>query len=999
MRHPFGQPPQRRVLLAACIALGTTMLLAAPSAVAAQAAQTASITGRVTDARTGDPVPNATVQVEGTRLAGLAGPDGRYRIANVPSGAHSLLVLRLGYASTRRAVTVAAGQDQTADFGLQASAVSLDQVVVTGTAGETEKRSIGNAVSTIDAASELQKSAAPDLSNLLRSRSPGVDVQPVAGRVGAGPSIQIRGPSSIGLGNSPLVYIDGIRVNSSSGLGPNGLTGRLGTQGAAVGSRLNDLNPDDIESIEIVKGPAATTIYGTEASNGVIQVITKKGAAAGSNQVNAQMQAGSMWFNDAETRIGTNYAKDKTGNLVPWNGVTVAQDSGRPLFKTGLERHYDVAVAGGRDQARYRASIGYQNDYGIEPNNSQRAFNAHLNLSTLIGANTDIATSLNFVDMSSHLGTDTGESAMLAATVGHVLLFPSSGGYYPNYPVAVPQQLYDNAIGTNRFTGSSTLNNQLTRWFTQRAVVGIDYSANDRRAIEHFAPPALAKFLPASSAAGSITQMLDRTTMITADYSGTAKFDLGKALNSSTSVGGQFNNTETNSTSIGGIGFPAPDVEVVSATATPSAATQSATLNTNVGGYGQQQFAWRDRLFLVGGLRVDNNSAFGSNFKWVTYPKVSLSWVLSDEPFWHWGNRINTLRLRGAYGASGRQPSTFSALQTYTAVVGPGGANAVTPGTLGNPDLRPERSVEAEFGFEGNAFDRLSFAFTHYDKKTSNEIVNQAVPPSSGFSGNQLINLGKVHNNGIELDATFDAIRRRSFTWSINGNLTTINSKVEANVPTTVSNYGQYNIVGYPLNGWWARRGVSVDRDPTTGAPIASTVKCDSVGKPVACSTAPFQYIGTPTPKVTGAVGNSITIGKAWRFFALVDFKRGHRELNQNELIRCGAILGVGLCRANYFPQEVSTAYLSETVGSISAIGDVDQYMQDASFAKLRELSATYTLPRQFLGIASPVSLTVAGRELHTWTDYRGVDPEISAFEQATTPPLRRFIVTLNFAW
>lgn len=999
MRHPFGQPSPRRVLLAVWITLGTTFLLAAPSIAAGQAAQTASITGRVTDARSSDPVPNATIQVEGTRLAGIAGPDGRYRIANVPAGTHSVVVLRLGYASLRRSITVVAGQDQSIDFGLQASAVSLDQVVVTGTAGETEKRSIGNAVSTIDASTELQKSAAPDLSNLLRSRTPGVDIQPQAGRVGAGPSIQIRGPSSIGLGNSPLIYIDGIRVNSQTGLGPTGLTGRLGTQGAAVGSRINDLNPDDIESIEIVKGPAATTIYGTEASNGVIQIITKKGAAAGLNQVNAQFQAGSMWFNDAANRVGTNYAKDKSGNLVPWNGVTVAQDSGHPLFKTGLERHYDVAVSGGRDQARYRASIGYQNDYGIEPNNSQRALNAHLNLNTLIGTNTDIGTSLNFVDQSSHLGTDTGESAMLAAMVGHVLLFPSSGGFYPNYPVAVPQQLYDNAIGTNRFTGSSTLNNQLTRWFTQRAVVGIDYAANDRRAIEHFAPPDLAKFLPASSASGSITQSLDRTTMITADYSGTAKFDVTSALNTATSVGGQFNNTEVNTTGTGGIGFPAPGVEVVSATATPSAATQSATLNTNVGGYMQEQVAWRDRLFVTGGVRVDNNSAFGSNFKWVTYPKVSASWVLSDEPFWHWSNRINTLRLRAAYGASGRQPSTFSALQTYTAVVGPGGANAVTPGTLGNADLRPERSVETEVGFEGNAFDRLSFNFTYYNKKTSNEIVNQAVAPSSGFSGSQLINLGQVRNNGLELDATYEAVRRRNFTWSINGNLTTIHNEVQANVPTAISNYGTYNIVGYPLNGWWARRGVTVDRDPTTGLPIASTVKCDSVGKPVACSTAPFQFIGASTPKLTGAIGNTFTIGKSWRFFALVDFKRGYRELNQQELIRCGALLGVGLCKANYFPQDYSAAYLSETVGSISSVGDIDQYIQDASFTKLRELSATYTLPRRFLGVASPMSITVAGRELHTWTKYRGLDPEIATFEQATTPPLQRFIVTLNYAW
>ena len=158
----------------------------------------------------------------------------------------------------------------------------------------------------------------------------------------------------------------------------------------------------------------------------------------------------------------------------------------------------------------------------------------------------------------------------------------------------------------------------------------------------------------------------------------------------------------------------------------------------------QEQFAWRDRLFLVGAVRVDNNSAFGQDFKWVTYPKASASWVVSDEPFWKWGNRINALRLRAAYGAAGRQPTAFSALQTFTPVVGPNGTNAITPGSVGNADLRPERGTETEVGFETGLFNRLSVDFTYYNKTTNNEIVQQPVAPSTGFSGNQLANLGKV---------------------------------------------------------------------------------------------------------------------------------------------------------------------------------------------------------------------------------------------------------------
>jgi TonB-linked SusC/RagA family outer membrane protein len=1009
MRHPFGQPSQRRVWLAAWITLGTTFLLAAPSIAAGQAAQTASIIGRVTDARSNDPVPNATIQVEGTRLGGVAGSDGRFRLANVPAGARSLVVLRLGYSSLRRSVTVVAGQDQTVDFALQVSVVSLDQVVVTGTAGATEKRSIGNAVSTIDASTEMQKAAPPDVANLLRARAAGVDIQPISGRIGTGPSIQIRGPSSIGLSNNPLIYIDGVRVNNATGLGPTG-TGGLGSQGNSVESRMNDINPADIESIEIIKGPAAATIYGTEAANGVIQIITKKGLSQRA-QLQTSITEGPMSFRDAAGRVPTNYDKDASGNIVSWNGVKAMSDSGTPIFKTGLERHYSTAVVGGVDALRYYASLGYENDYGVEPNNLQRDFNAHLNLSTPLGTSTDVSTSLNFIDMSTHLGADVGASALLGAIAGHPLLYPktpASLGFFPGFPPAVPQTLYDNATGLNRFTGSTTINNQPTPWFTQRGVLGLDYTNQDDRAIEHFAPPQLAAILSPAAAGGRIGQTLGRTTMITADYAGTAKVSVTSTVVSSTSVGGQFNNTEANQSFLGGQGFPASGVETVTGAATAVAATQSQTVNTTIGGYAQEQVGWRDRLFLVGAVRVDNNSSFGSNFKWVTYPKASVSWVVSDEPFWNWSDRINALRLRAAYGAAGRQPAAFTALQTFNPVVGPNGTNAVTPGSLGNSELRPERGTETELGFEAGLFNRLSIDFTHYGKTTQNEIVNQPVAPSTGFSGNQLVNLGKVVNSGIELQARLQAVTRRDFNWEIVGNVTTIKNTIKSNITNAIASTNQYNIVGYPIGGLWSRRVVSADRDPSTN--LAVNVLCDGgAGKPaVACASAPFVYIGDPTPHTTFSFGNTFNVGKSLRLYALVDGRRGNKIWNQNEEIRCDGLAGAPLCRANYYPLEYSPTYLAAASFSAAVGGYLDQFIEDASFVKLRELSATYFIPTRFIPRVTNPSITLAARELHTWTSYRGIDPEAAAqtanggataIDQGVIPPLTRFLVTFNFSW
>jgi len=967
-----------------------------------------TIVGRVTDTRGGAALAQVSVTVEGARLGATTGSDGQYRISGVSEGNHTVAARRIGYGVSRKAVTVTAGGAATVDFSLEPAAVSLDQIVVTGTAGGQLRRSIGNAVATVDASDQLAKSAATNLASLLNARAPGLSIQPTTGRLGAGPAIEIRGRNSLSLANSPLIYIDGVRVTSTSGGGPVGVTGGLGGQGSQVGGRLNDINPDDIESIEVINGPAAATIYGTEAAGGVIQIITKRGQAASAPQVAFRMEEGSLYFRDAAGRVPTNYAKDKAGSITPWNGVQQEADSGRPVFKTGLTRQYNGSVSGGRDVLRYYAAAGFENDYGIEPNNSLREFTSHANLTTQIGANSDVTTSLNFVDLSAHLGADQGVSPLIGTEYGHALVFPKSGGFYANFPPAVPQTLYDNSDGVNRFTGSVTVNNRPTNWFTQRAVVGIDYTGEDARALERFAPPELQPFLSTGQAGGRIGQTLNHNTIITTDYNGSAKFTLRPFLESTTSVGGQYYNTELNSSFLGGIGFPAPGVELVSAAATQVPATQSQTVNTTIGAYGQQQFGWHDRLFLTGALRVDNNSAFGQDFKWVTYPKAGASWVVNEEPWWRW-RKINAFRLRAAYGESGRSPAAFSALRTFLPVTGFNGGNGVTPNTLGNPLLKPERSKELEAGVEAGLLDRLSLQFTYFSRHTSDEIVNQTVAPSAGFPGTRAVNLGRVDNSGVEAQATLQAITRRTLSWEIAANVGTNKDVIRklGAVPALITSYGASNQVDHPISGIFSRRIFSADRDPATG--LATNVLCDSAGTGISCARAPFEYLGTPTPKVTGAVANTVTIRGRLRLYALVDFKTGNTVISSVDIVRCaGLVLGAGLCRSNYYPNEYPIKRVAE--GNLTAYlqNYLDQYATSGSFAKLREVSATYMIPEHWLRGVKGASFTVAARELHTWTSYNGIDPEAfivsnsgttNPNDQAVTPPLNRIIATLNFRW
>ena len=304
--------------------------------------------------------------------------------------------------------------------------------------------------------------------------------------------------------------------------------------------------------------------------------------------VNLQIQDGSIYFRDAEGRMPTNYVKDAGGAVVAYNGVAAQEALGTPIFKTGQTRQYSLDLSGGAGLAHYFLSTNYENDLGIEPNNSLRRVGAHGNL-TLALSPVLVGASLNFAQSNDHLGTDLGLSAMLGAMFAHPLLFtkPGAAGFYPNVPPQFAQAIYDNSDGTNRFTGSVTMHHRPLSCFSQRAIVGIDYTGEDARALEKFAPVDLAPFALANPT-GQITQTLLSSTLASADYSATAKFDLSRAVTSSSSIGGQFYRTETSQSVLGGQNFPGPGVNLVSATAVPIATQQTQVINTTIGGYGQR---------------------------------------------------------------------------------------------------------------------------------------------------------------------------------------------------------------------------------------------------------------------------------------------------------------------------------------------------------------------------------------------------------------------------
>jgi TonB-dependent SusC/RagA subfamily outer membrane receptor len=997
MKTP-GQRMPRWSRLAACLVAGAHFLLAVPGA-AAQAA-TGSLAGRVTDARSGLGLGGTTIEVEGTRLGAITAADGRYRIAVVPAGAQVVVARRIGYASLRRTVTVVAGQQAAADLSLDASAYSLDEVVVTGTAGGEQRRTLGNAVAIIDAGAALERSAAPNLTALLSSRSPGAIITPGSGRIGAGPTIQIRGRSTLSLSSEPIVYIDGVRVNNAVNQGPSG--GFLGAQNAGVANRLNDINPDDIESIEIIRGPAASTIYGTEAANGVIQIITKKGVS-GAARWTVTFEQGRQRFGDPAGRFPTNFFKNAAGEVIPWNAWQQESDSGRKFFQTGRTQGYNVSVSGGREQLTYFVSGGYNDEDGIEPNNFGKGFSGRANVSFSPSSKIDVQTNLGYVRSSTHLGADNGLSPMFTGLYGHILLFPANRGFFLA-PPEVPQRLYDNSAQINRFTGGTTFNHRPVSWFSHRLVMGIDFTSDDSRALERFATPELAPFLAAfGSAQGRIAQTLRNNTFVTGDYSGTARFKLSSKVSSSSSLGANFIRKHLKTSLLAAINFPAPGLETVSSATSPPTVAQTEVVNTTLGLWGQQQFGWNDRLFLTAALRVDNNSAFGDDFQWVTYPKLSAAWVMSEEPFWgRLGSSVNTFKLRAAYGQSGQQPDAFAALRTFVSAGRANGDAGLSPGSFGNSELKPERATEVELGFEAELFNRLSLDFTYFTKRTKDAILQQPTAPSGGFPGSQAVNVGETKNHGIELQAAFQALAKKNLAWEVVANIATNKDEVvDLGLLPFAGSTNVRSVVGYPISAYWSRRVVSADRDPTTHA--ITNVLCDggAGNAPVACASAPEQFIGSQTPKVTGAFSSTVTLWERLTLYGLVDFKRGHSLFNANGFLRCGGV--APLCDAVYNRAGYETNFLASIAPSSIAGNVLEPFIQKASFFRLSEVSVSYQLPAQWLrgiGVSSS-RISLAGRNLHTWTGYLGLDPEsrAGATDQALIPPLQRFVATLHLAF
>jgi TonB-linked SusC/RagA family outer membrane protein len=986
---PAGHPTNgaRRLLIAmtliACALLQPALL---------RAQQESAVAGVVVDAATGQPIGDVQIGVAGTQLGARSDAAGRFQITGVTGTTVTLRATRIGYRAL--ATEVPAGS-RDVRLLLEAVPLQLDATVVTGAPAGIQKRSIGNVVENINAEAVVGKAPVSTLGELLNARAPGVQLQNISGIVGAGPRIRIRGPGSLTLSSEPLLYIDGLRVDNSVGTGPGALV-----------SRLNDIDPSTIESIEIIKGPAAATLYGTEASSGVIQVITKKGVAGSGSSLGVTVRQGANWFMNAEDRFPDYYWRNpESGDVMVANLLTLERERGTPVFGTGHVREYGLDVRGGSDAISYYAQAGYADNTGIEPTNSEKRVTGRANLGLAPHHSVDVAISQGIVIGRTKLAAGTDGSSVVDEALwgGLSLLDGPTRGFLSAPPEAV-WAATERSLDVNRYTGSVVLNHRPTSWFTQRLTTGVDISDENGAELTPRMGPDIAQFYSPFTASGS--KFVDRRTSIytTLDYSGTASWHITPALTSSSSLGGQFYRKGTRFEHLEGRNFPAAGIKTIEGAA-QRLGSDDYLQNSTVGVFVQQQFAWRERLFITAALRGDDNSAFGENFDFVTYPKLSATWVLSDEPFWNL-SFVDALKLRAAYGASGKQPDAFAAVRTFAPRPASGGAAAVTPQSIGNPDLGPERSTELEIGFDAGMLDgRLSANLTYFRNNTTDAILLRETAPSFGFPGAQYVNAGATRSSGFELQLTGQAVRSERFELDLAASLSTNDSKVldlgdQSFIPKR--EIGGYK-PGYPVDAFFGKRVVSAAFD---GDGNAIDILCD--GGPGAaamdCDDAPRVYLGRETPRYLGSVSSTATFLGKIRLYALVDFQGGHRKFNKEWWNRCP--WGIeGNCPERVYPERFDVRRIAET--QIGDIGTSSTAFESGSFAKLREISLSYTLPTDWAGRigAKRASLSVAGRNLHTWTKYTGFDPEGLSTEaygasrwgdQGAIPQLAQFLTTIN---
>lgn len=959
-------------------ALALTFALTTPIA-PIMAQGTATVRGRVTDASTGRGVADAQVTVAGTRIAAATGAQGEYTLALVPTGAWSIVARRLGYQPVTRMVVVVDGNN-TVDIALNVSAVNLGEIVVTGTGTATERRKVGTSIASVDS-TLIGRAQAITVDQALQGKIAGAQItQNSGGPGGGGMSVRLRGVNSFISGSDPLYIVDGVIVdNSSAQLADLGI--RSNPQ-----NRLADLNPNDIERIEVIRGAAAAALYGSRANNGVVQIFTKRG------NIGRPRYTFTTRYAVAELR------EQQPFNFYPFdvNGLPTPRfNYQNDIFRTAPQVEQNLTIEGGNEQTRYYASANFADEDGIMRSTSSRRTGARLNLQQQLANRLIGHATANYISTENQLQAfgeqnDFGIMGSLFFAPTHIDFAPVNG-VYPLPPTLGTNPLLAiarirNPQQIDRFIGSAKLTWTPLTELMLDYTLGVDNASFEQR-----------QFVPRGAVLGTALNSTGRSQSVfqgnlVVNQDGVASYNWGQRAGFDLRTTGGFNYTSqrvrtTNAVANG----LAPVGELVGAGSIFSAGQTDVELRT-LGFYGQQDVAWRDKLFLTGAARYDASSTFAPSERWQVFPKFSASYVVLDnQP----GN-LNSLRVRSAIGWAGSQPgivNAYSQFISYAQLPFAGRPGFVNDITFGNPELKNERAREWELGAEVGVLNgRLGLDATYYDRVVSDLLFFRPLATSTGFS-RQFAPIGTMSNRGFELLLNTTNVDRENVRWLSTLTYTRNKNNVDSLKILDFQSAGGYpNRIrqGEPAGVFY---GSYIARHCVTGAILIDSLgryrRTADMGTPAqrqavsagTCNDSLNKVIGDPNPNFLASFLNEVTIARKLRVRALLDGVFGNDIMNLSTRAQNAGIASNSKTYEQELlpygdPRKLPPAWNARTQGIF------EYWMEDGTFVKLRELSATYTVdhPSVQRYFRSPVELTLAGRNLLVWTDYSGYDPEINLF-------------------
>jgi TonB-linked SusC/RagA family outer membrane protein len=967
------------------------------------------IRGRLVDEKN-EPIIGATVTIEKTTLGTVTDAMGVYEIKDVPAGSYRIKITYIGYKTTF--LDVKTVPDNSSDLpvaNMKEDLKSLDDVVVVGY-GTKLKRELTGSVAKINA-KELNDMPVPSFESALQAKLPGVQVTTGSGIAGSAAVIRIRGIASISAGGDPLYVIDGIAItqdfflNNGSGSG-NG--------GGMNNNPLASINPNDIESIEVLKDAAATAIYGSRGSNGVILITTKRAVKGGGFKANYTGSVGISRPTALPNMLNSSeylqlyqeaYENDGGVGLAPLPGGISWENARKTntdwvdlTTRTGIKTNHNVSVSNSGKRGGIYGGLGYSNNESYLVGNRYERISGRINADVNItkklklGISTSLSQGTNYRVNSAWAG---GLGAAMSTALPISPVYDSVGNYAPGDNPVKTQELKKWRNTELRSINNIQLDYEIMKGLIATGKYNLDYmELRD----DQYDPQALINSTHLGTANRYTTYVKNYSYYLMLNYRKTIlkdhTFSAMAAYEYQTSTTNTSSASATNMTN----GFwdnsaAVKDTPNYSSTSLSYAPSSYAFLSY----LGRVGYDFKKKYFLEFVLRNDYSTKFGSNYRSAIFPAVSAAWVISDEKFFKLP-AVSLAKLRMAYGKSGNAniPANqfVQTWQPSSGTVTYNGQPTTYPTNLDNPDLRWETSWTFNAGLDVGLFkDRITFTTDVYDKRSSDVLLYLSLPPSTGFT-NYWENVGTITNRGVEFSITSRNIVGAKFNWT-----TTFNVARNWNEITSIGPYSEDAVsggtndtrvvVGQPVGANYLVKFKGVD--PATGKPIY----IDKNGNET------FQWdpkdrvvVGNTQPKAVGGLGNNFRY-KNWELSVLFNFVYGG-DIYESSAKRQNGVVTNWNMRSDLYDRwqkpgdQAAYPRLTQntaTYGSSTPWINTTQWLQDGSFIRLRNLTAAYNLPRsvcQKIKLAS-MRIAVIGTNLITFTKYTGLDPEIARdFDNST---------------